>query len=337
MQTKTIFISGIAGFLGSHLAELLLSEGHTVVGCDNLSGGDIENVPSGADFYHYDLHDFSLNLKHTNNVDIVFHAAASAYEGLSHFSPYSVTDNVYSTTCSLLSASVANGVKRFVYCSSMSRYGERKEVPFREEMSLEPVSPYGIAKVASEMAIRNLAKTHGMEWSICVPHNIIGPRQRYDDPFRNVAAIMTNRMLQGKAPIIFGDGSQRRCFSPIQDTLQVFEKLALDPVAAGEVFNVGPDENTIEVKELSLLLAKLTGCDIPPIYYSDRPGEVKIATCSSDKARRLLGYKSKTSLEDSLKELVNWIQQKGPKDFDYHLDLEIKSPSTPTPWRERIY
>lgn len=337
MQKKTIFISGIAGFLGSHLADLLLSEGHHVIGCDNLSGGDLINVPQSADFVEYDLHDFQLNLKHTRSVDVVFHAAASAYEGLSHFSPYAITDNVYSTTSSLLSASVANRVKRFVYCSSMSRYGEQNDFPFKEEMTPLPVSPYGIAKLASEMLVRNLCETHGIEWSICVPHNIIGPRQRYDDPFRNVAAIMANRMLQNKAPIIFGDGSQQRCFSPIQDTLQVFEKLAFDPVAAGEVFNVGPDEKIIEVKELALMLAQITGCDIPPVYSSPRPGEVKIASCSSDKARRLLGYKSKTELKDSLQELVAWIRLHGPKDFDYHLDLEIQSDSTPPPWADRSF
>jgi UDP-glucose 4-epimerase len=337
MTKQRIFISGIAGFLGSHLADLLISEGHHVLGADDLSGGDIANVPREADFYEYDLHDLEKNRKLTREVDVVFHAAASAYEGLSHFSPYYITHSVYSMTCSLLSAAVDNSVRRFVFCSSMSRYGEQSALPFHEDMAPLPVSPYGIAKVAAEMSLRNLARTHGMEWTVCVPHNIIGPRQRYDDPYRNVAAIMTNRMLQGKAPIVFGDGSQMRCFSPVQDTLQVFEKLALDPVAAGEVFNVGPDENLIEIKELALILAELTGCDLPPIYYDDRPGEVKIASCSSDKARRLLGYRSRTPLRESLRELVGWIRQKGPKDFDYHLDLEIKSPSTPAPWRERIY
>lgn len=337
MQKKTVFISGIAGFLGSHLADLLLSEGHTVVGCDNLSGGELANVPAEADFFEYDLHDFQRNLKHTRDVDVVFHAAAMAYEGLSHFSPYMITDNVYTTTCSLLSAAIENRVKRFVFCSSMSRYGEQSEFPFVEDMVPLPVSPYGVAKVAAEMALQNLARTHGMEWSICIPHNIVGPRQKYNDPFRNVAAIMINRMLQNKAPIIFGDGSQMRCFSPIQDTLQVFEKLALDPIAAGEIFNVGPDEKLIQIRDLAATLAELTGCHLPPIYYSDRPGEVRIATCSSEKARRLLGYRSKTDLKDSLREMVEWIREKGPKDFDYHLDLEIKSPSTPAPWRERVY
>ncbi len=337
MQKKTVFISGIAGFLGSHLADLLISEGHTVVGCDDLSGGDLLNVPKAADFYEYDLHDFKLNEKHTRNVDVVFHAAASAYEGFSHFSPYVVTDNVYSTTASLLSASVENSVKRFVFCSSMSRYGEQENFPFHEDMEPLPVSPYGIAKVAAEMLVKNLCKTHGTEWSICVPHNIIGPRQRYNDPFRNVAAIMANRMIQNKAPIIFGDGTQKRCFSPIQDTLQVFERLAFDPIAAGEVFNVGPDENLLEINELCQMLSDITGCQLAPIFYSDRPGEVKIASCSSEKARKLLGYTSRTKVRESLKELVDWIVLRGPKDFEYHLDLEIKNPSTPAPWRERIY
>lgn len=334
-RSKKVFVSGVAGFLGSHLAEKLVKAGHEVSGCDNLSGGYVENVPEGVKFYEYDLEDQKKNKEFTQGVDVIFHTAAHAYEGLSVFAPHQVATNVFSTTSSLVSAGAANGVSRFVYCSSMSRYGDQ-EAPFDESMSTEPITPYGIAKVASEKLIANMSKTHGFEYAIAVPHNIIGPRQKYDDPYRNVAAIMINRMLQDKQPILYGDGQQRRSFSYVDDCVQVLEQLGFSDKAAGEVVNIGPDEEFTSVYELAHEIAQLLNFSLEPIYLPERPNEVRLASCSSDKARQLFGYETRFSLKEGLREMVQWMQLMGPKKFQYHMEMEIENHKLPKSWNERL-
>ena len=212
-----ILITGVAGFLGSHLADRFLQDGHSVVGIDTLLGGYPENVPKGVEFFDEDLGNFSALAPIFRNVELVVHSACTAYEGLSVFSPSLVAQNTSQITTNVLSASIQAGVKKFVYMSSMARYGTQPILPFTEDMIPKPQDPYGIAKYASELMVENLSNVHGMNYSILVPHNIIGPRQKYDDPYRNVASIMVNRFLQGKQPIIYGNGNQRRCFSFIQD------------------------------------------------------------------------------------------------------------------------
>lgn len=331
-----IFISGVAGFLGSHLAERFLQTGHQVVGCDNLLGGYLDNVPEDVEFYQYDCNYFNSMKKITQGVDVVYNCAATAYEGLSVFSPFVVTKNVVESSVSVMTAAVANGVKRFVHCSSMARYGEN-DVPFTEDMLPKPQDPYGIGKYASEMFLKNLATIHGMEYVIAVPHNIIGPRQKYDDPYRNVASIMINLMLQGRQPIIYGDGEQKRCFSFVQDDINAFEKLADHPGVAGEIINIGPDEEFVTINELARTIADLIGFDLHPIYMPDRPQEVKLANCSADKARRLLGYKTEYTLRRGLQEMIDYIKKRGTKKFKYHIDLEIVSDKTPQTWREKMF
>jgi len=333
---ERVFISGVAGFLGSHLAERILENGNEVVGCDNLMGGYLDNVNENVEFYQYDCIYLNSMKKIMKNVDVVYHCAATAYEGLSVFSPYLVTKNIFQITASLLSAAISNDVKRFVFCSSMARYGENK-IPFTEDMEPRPQDPYGIAKVASEMLIKNLCDVHDMEYTIAVPHNIIGPRQKYDDPYRNVAAIMINLMLRGRQPIIYGDGEQKRCFSFIDDVLQCLEKLAFDDRVVGEIINIGPDEEFITINELAETIAELIDFDLKPVYMPERPQEVRFATCSANKARKLLGYKPKYTLKGGLSEMIEWIKQRGTKPFKYHLDIEILSEKTPETWERKMF
>jgi len=269
-----VFITGIAGFLGSHLAERMLALGHEVSGCDNLIGGnkDRMNVPAKAKFSAVDCRDLIktqgfANGSHLNHFkhhdeeyDVLYHCAATAHEGLSVFSPSFITKNIFEASVATFSAAIAAGVKRIVFMSSMARYGEgyKERVTdefdsygtplciinkklFREIYPPNPQDPYGMAKVAAGQWLKGLCYGHGVEYVIAVPHIIIGPRQKYDDPFRNVASIMANRMLSGKQPIIYGDGMQRRCFSPVDDVLDVLVRLADAPGISGEIFNVGPD------------------------------------------------------------------------------------------------
>jgi UDP-glucose 4-epimerase len=217
----------------------------------------------------------------------------------------------------------------------MARYGTQ-QVPFTEEMSPKPQDPYGIGKVTGEAMLKNLAEVHGMEYVIAVPHNIIGPRQKYDDPYRNVASIMINRMLQGKQPIIYGDGQQMRCFSFVQDAVQPLFKLA-DADVSGEIINIGPDEEFVTINRLAEVVARLLDFKLEPIYMTGRPQEVKEANCSADKARKLLTYKTTCTLEQGIKETIEYIKNRGPKPFEYHLGLEIINEKTPKTWKDKLF
>ncbi len=333
----TVFVTGVAGFLGSHLAEALLKRGYKVKGVDNMIGGYLDNVPEGVEFRQIDCIDYEAMVKFMKGSDIVYHCAATAYEGLSVFSPHLVTQNIFGITLSTISAAIATGVKRFVMCSSMARYGTQPTNPFTEVMTPMPQDPYGIAKYAAELSLANLAKVHGMEYSIAVPHNIIGARQKYDDPYRNVAAIMINLMLQGRQPIIYGDGKQKRCFSFYQDVVDPLILMATEKSVLGETINVGPDEEPVTINELAEIVADIVGMKLKPIYMPDRPQEVKVATCSADKARELLGYSTKTDLREGLEDMVAYINDRGTKPFTYHLDLEIVNHLTPRTWKERLF
>ena len=274
-------------------------------------------------------------LKITKGCDLVYHTAATAYEGLSVFSPHLITHNIVTGPVSLFSAAIENKVKRIIFCSSMARYGTN-EIPFREEFIPTPQDPYGIAKVAAENILKNLCEVHGVEYVIAVPHNIIGPRQKYDDPYRNVASIMINLMLQNRQPYIYGDGEQKRCFSYIDDDLFCLKEMATSTSVKGQVINIGPDEEFITINTLANKIANQLKFNLNPKYVKGRPQEVLEATCSADKARRLLNYKTKTKLDHGLKKMIDFIKEKGVKKFRYHLDLEIVNSKTPKTWKEKL-
>ena len=329
-----IYITGIAGFLGSHLAKRLKSLGHDILGNDNMILGDKENLPQDIEVHKTDCIDYEEMIKNLKNVDIVYHCAATAHEGLSVFSPNFITKNIYQASVSVITASIVNKVKRFVYCSSMARYGNQK-TPYKENMPPKPEDPYGIAKVAAEDTLKLLCEVHGMEYNIAVPHNIVGPNQKYDDPFRNVMSIFINRNLQNKPCIIYGDGEQKRCFSYIDDVIFCLEKLALDDSINKEIINIGPDEETVTLNELAKLVNNEIRFNGESVHVRARPKEVKEASCSSDKARKLLNYKTKTSLKESIKLTADFIRNRGVRNFNYNLPIEIKSEITPETWTKK--
>ena len=332
-----IFITGIAGFLGSNLAEYYLKKKFKVSGCDNLIGGTLDNIDvNKINFFKANCEDFEMMKKITKNVDILCHTAAYAHEGLSSFSPVLISSNNVTGSVSVFTAAIVNKVKRIVYCSSMARYGNIK-IPFKEDDELKPVDPYGVSKVAAENILKILSKTHNVEYNIAVPHNIIGPRQKYDDPYRNVVSIMINLMLQKRNPIIYGDGNQKRTFSDIDDCIYCLDKLLTDPNVVSQVINIGPDEEYVSINELYRLLSNKLKFNLEPKYLEDRPNEVKEATCSADKARKILGYKTSVSLDKSLDKMIDYISNKGPKAFQYNYPLEINNEKTPLAWKERLF
>jgi len=300
-----------------------------------MIGGYMDNVPSGVEFHQVDCNDLMRLLPLMAGVDVVYHCAATAYEGLSVFSPHLVTQNIVTAATGTISAAVASKVRRFVLCSSMARYGTG-DVPFTEEMVPRPQDPYGIGKWTSELLLQNIAETHGMEWVVAVPHNIIGPRQRYDDPYRNVASIFINLMLQGRQPYIYGDGNQMRCFSFISDVVEPLYKMATDDSCTFEVINVGPDDRFVTINELAETIARLLDFDLQPNRIAERPREVYLATCSAAKARTLLGYEAKVKLEEGLATIIDWIASRGARPFEYHIELEIHNQHTPETWSRRL-
>ena len=216
----------------------------------------------------------------------------------------------------------------------MARYGSNP-VPFTEDMTPKPQDPYGIGKYAAELLLANLAETHGMEWAVAVPHNIFGPRQKYDDPYRNVAAIFINLMLQGRQPCIYGDGNQRRCFSYISDVVMPLKQMAYEPACNRQVVNIGPDDRFVTINQLAQHIAELLGFELRPTHLAARPQEVQLANCSADRARSLLGYRPTVSLEDGLRQIVAWIRARGPRPFKFNLSMEIVTDKTPEVWTRR--
>jgi UDP-glucose 4-epimerase len=336
-----ICITGLAGFLGSHLADALIAQGHTVVGVDDMSTGARTNPPASAKLTYCDVAgegwaDIEALRRVVKGCDVVYHCAAAAYEGVSVFSPAFVSRNIYTGSANVFSVCAEAKVKRVVFCSSMARYGIGHVPPFVEDGYCDPVDPYGLAKIGAERLLRQMAKTHGFEYVIAVPHNIYGPRQKYDDPYRNVAAIMCNRMLRDLPPIIYGDGSQVRCFSYIDDVVPGLVKMATSQEACSQIINLGPEKGEISILGLAQLLATNIGYKGAFEHMPARPCEVRHATCSARKAWELLGVADKTPLDQGLIKLIDYVRAAGPREFKYHLEVEIENDKTPKTWTKKL-
>lgn len=338
-----IWITGICGFLGSHLAEALLAEGHFICGNDNMLCGDIRNLPNsnlglrfvvdedgaGIDCCDYDEMFEALS---EYKPDVLIHCAATPSEGFSVFSPHFITQNVAEASVATFSAAIAAGVKRIVYLSSMARYGKGKP-PFKETDPTAPIDPYGIAKVYAEDQLRTLCEAHGVKWSIVVPHNIIGTRQQIT-PYRNVVSIFLNRLKLGMPVYIYGDGNQKRSFSPVADCLHSLMRVVKGDADSG-IVNIGPDGNEITINELLSICEQVTGKTAKRVYLAPRPltDTVTEAYCSSDKARQLLGYNPQQSLCDCIEQMSAEMK---PAPFIYNFPIEIKSEKLPKTWAEKL-
>ena len=331
-----IFITGVAGFLGSNLADFYLKKNYKVSGCDTLIGGSIDNLDKKVNFYKVNCEDLDKMSDIMKGADVVCHTAAYAHEGLSNFSPVIFAQNNVVGSVSVFTAAIRNKVKRIVYCSSMARYGNIKN-PYNEQDVPNPVDPYGISKLAAEKLLINLCETNNVEFNIAVPHNIIGPKQKYDDPFRNVVSIMVNLMLQKRQPIIYGDGEQKRSFSDVEDCIYCLDQMLFNKKINKQVINIGPDENFITINELYEKLSNKLQSNLEPIYMKDRPNEVKHANCSSEKARKLLDYKTTVDLNQSLDKVVDYIKKEGTKKFKYNYQIEINSDLVPETWKNKIF
>jgi UDP-glucose 4-epimerase len=308
-----ILVTGGAGFIGSHVAEALLKRGHQVITLDDLSGGFVDNVVDGVEFVEGNINDVGLinRLFEQERFEYVYHLAAYAAEGLSHFiKRYNYNNNLIGSV-NLINASINTGVKCFVFTSSIAVYGASPELPMTEETRPYPEDPYGIAKLAVEMELKVSHEMFGLDYVIFRPHNVYGERQNIGDKYRNVVGIFMNQLLQGKPMTIFGDGSQTRAFSYIGDAAPIMAEAIDVPAARNQIFNIGADE-PYSVNELAQAIARSMGVE-PEIAYVPARNEVLNAYSSHEKIQRVFGERPLTSLDAGLQRMAAWVKQHGAR------------------------
>jgi UDP-glucose 4-epimerase len=322
-------VTGGAGFMGSHVAEHLLNAGHRVVVLDDLSGGFRENVPSGAVFVEGSILDHELvnTLFRKHSFTYVFHLAAYAAEGLSHFIKRFNYNNNLIGSVNLINAAVNHGVNCFVFTSSIAVYGAG-QVPMREDTVPIPEDPYGISKLAVEQELRVTHEIFGLDYVIFRPHNVYGEKQNIGDRYRNVVGIFMNQLLQGKPMTIFGDGSQQRAFTHIDDVAPILADCVQNPAARNQIFNIGADVPH-SVNELASLVAAAMGKSAT-IEHLDARNEVRIAFSDHSKAEAAFGKREKISLQAGVQRMADWVKRNGARESSTFEGIEIERKLPPS-------
>jgi UDP-glucose 4-epimerase len=310
-----ILVTGGAGFIGAHVARHLLDASHDVVVLDDLSGGYEENVPAGATFVAGSADDPALvdDLFRTQEFTHVFHLAAYAAEGLSHFiRRFNYTNNVLGSVNVLNAAVRAGTVERLVFTSSIAVYGAA-QTPMSEDVVPEPEDPYGIAKYAVELDLRAAQRMFGLDYTIFRPHNVYGELQNLADPYRNVIGIFMNQLMSGQPMTVFGDGTQTRAFTHIDDVAPVIARSIDVPAAANEVFNVGADV-PYTVLDLAKAVGRAFDVDEPEIDFLPAREEVVHAFSDHAKLHRVFGKDPTVPLEDGLRRMADWARKTGVRE-----------------------
>jgi len=303
-------VTGAAGFIGSHVARCLLEDGHEVVALDDLSGGHLENVPAGAKWIQGSITDYDMliALFDEERFEYVYHFAAYAAEGLSHFiRRFNYTTNLLGST-NLINLSILHRLRCFVFTSSIAVYGSA-QVPMTEDITPHPEDPYGISKYAVELDLEAARKQFGLDYIIFRAHNVYGENQNTGDLYRNVIGIFMRQILSDQPLTIFGDGEQTRAFSYIGDVAPVMAQAALNPRAYGEVFNIGAD-TSCTVIELARIVSEAMGVEFRKIHLPRR-NEVKHAYAEHSKVRRFFDVPPATPIEDGIRRMAEWVQRVG--------------------------
>jgi UDP-glucose 4-epimerase len=326
----TSLVTGGAGFMGSHVADHLLGLGHDVIVLDDLSGGFRENVPGGAIFVQGSITDHELidQLFHKHSFDYVYHLAAYAAEGLSHFIKRFNYNNNLIGSVNLVNASINHNVKCFVFTSSIAVYGAGQS-PMSEDMIPVPEDSYGISKLAVEQELRVSHEMFGLDYVVFRPHNVYGERQNIGDRYRNVVGIFMNQLLRGEPMTIFGDGTQQRAFTHIDDVAPIIAASVNFPAARNQIFNVGADVPHT-VNELAEVVAQAIGkrCTV---NHLDPRNEVKIAFSDHSKAERAFGKRTKTPLSEGVRAMAAWVREHGARESSIFESIEV-SRNMPPSW-----
>lgn len=330
---KNVLVTGGAGFIGSHVSEALRRSGCNVVVLDDLSGGFSDNIPNGAVFVNGSVTDHKLidRLFGEYRFSFVFHLAAYAAEGLSHFIKRFNYENNLIGSVNLINASVnAGSVECFVFTSSIAVYG-RNQVPMTETLVPQPEDPYGIAKYAVEQDLHESLEMFGLNHVIFRPHNVYGERQNIGDPYRNVIGIFMRQILQGKPLTVFGDGQQMRAFSYIDDVAPIISACIDRPSTWNQVYNIGADQPW-SVLDLAQRVCSAMGQKQPNVVHDEARNEVQIAYSSHDKVKRVFGDLIKNvPLDEGLRRMADWVRSNDIRNGQKFKNIEV-SKNMPPAW-----
>ncbi len=329
---KTSLVTGGAGFIGAHVSRELLKMGHKVVVLDDLSGGFEDHVAPETTFVKGSINDVELLTKlfDEHQFNYVYHLAAYAAEGLSHFIRRFNYNNNLIGSINLINLSVNHKVECFVFTSSIAVYGALTP-PMKEDMNPQPEDPYGIAKYAVELDLKNAHEMFGLNYVIFRPHNVYGEFQNIGDKYRNVVGIFMNQLMQGKSLSVFGDGKQTRAFSYINDVAPYIANCVDNPKATNEIFNIGADKE-YTVLELAQTIKKVMGMDEPLNHLPPR-NEVVHAHADHSKAKAVFGFGDSVSLEEGITQMANWAKDVGARESSKFDNIEIEE-NLPSFWKQ---
>lgn len=319
---KYVLVTGGAGFIGSHVVKHCLHAGYRVVVLDDLSGGFEDHIPKGAIFMKGSVVDHSLvtTLFNQYQFEYVYHLAAYAAEGLSHFiRRFNYNTNLIGSI-NLINESIKHKVKCFVFTSSIAVYG-KGQLPMTEEMTPEPEDPYGVSKYAVELDLKAAHEMYGLNYIIFRPHNVYGENQNIGDKYRNVIGIFMNQIMQGKQLTIFGDGTQTRAFSYIDEVAIPIAHSVNNPKAYNQVFNIGADK-PYTVNELAEVVGKEFGVK-PDIKYLTARNEVLHAYSDHSKAHKILGEQPGVDLAIGCSRMAAWAKRVGARQSQEFENIEI--------------
>ena len=324
-----VLITGVAGLLGSRLADWLV-ETHPeieVVGIDDLSGGYRENINEKVEFWQMNLVTHPIeNCFEVHKFDYVFHFAAYAAEGLSPFIRQYNYENNLVATARVINQCIKHDVKRLVFTSTLAVYGHGYGGIFDENQIPKPIDPYGVAKYGCEMDIQIAGEQHGLDWCIIRPHNVYGIKQNIWDKYRNVLGIWMYQYLNGEPMTIFGDGEQTRAFSYIDDIVEPLWNSAIRPEASKEIINLGGVEEW-SINDANKILKKIIGSG--EVVYKEGRHEVKHSIPTFQKSIDILGFEHKTQFENGLNDMWKWAKEQPKRErfvwSEYELDNGIYS------------
>ncbi len=337
-MNKRAIVTGVAGFIGAHVAQELIDREWQVLGIDDLSGGVPSNVPAGVDFHARNICEPLDDIFRPFSPHTVIHLAAYAAEGLSHHIPCFNYQNNLIGTSNVLNAAFHSDVEHFVFTSSIAAYGHPKTSDaFSEDTPCTPCDPYGIAKYACENHIKSFANYYGgPHYTIIRPHNVFGPKQNIADPFRNVVGIFFRCLELGRPLPVFGDGGQSRCFSYVDLVAKCIASASWAATARNQVFNVGGDR-AITVMELAELMQQVTGKHVGIQHLAPR-NEVKHAVASHDKAKQVFAdaFEDAISIQQGLERTAEYLKGRPiPQETPCPAPIEVIN-NLPNAWKDKL-